>query len=50
MEMKDAIVARRSVRSYTGQPLDPLLIDKLADFISGVKPLHDNIPVDVITR
>ncbi len=48
MEMKDAIVARRSVRSYTGQPLDPLLIDKLADFISGVKPLHDNIPVDVM--
>lgn len=48
MEMKDAIVARRSVRSYTGQPLDPLLIDDLAEFISGIRPLHDNIPVDVM--
>ena len=48
MEMKDAIVARRSVRSYTGQPLDELLIDGLAEFISGILPLHDNIPVDVM--
>ena len=48
MEMKDAIIARRSVRSYTGQPLDGLLIDDLAEFISGIKPLHDNIPVDVM--
>ena len=46
--MKDAIVARRSVRSYTGQPLDELLIDDLAEYISGIKPLHDNIPVDVM--
>ena len=48
MEMKDAIIARRSVRSYTGQPLDELVIDGLAEFISGIKPLHDNIPVDVM--
>ena len=48
MEMKDAIIARRSVRSYTGQPLDELLIDGLAEFIAGIKPLHDNIPVDVM--
>ena len=48
MEMKDAIIARRSVRSYTGQPLDGLLIDSLAGFISDIRPLHDNIPVDVM--
>lgn len=48
MDMKDAIIARRSVRSYTGQPLDELLIDDLAEYISGIKPLHDNIPVDVM--
>ncbi len=48
MEMKDAVVARRSVRKYTGQPLDELLIDGLAAFISEIKPLHDNIPVDVV--
>ncbi len=47
MEMKDAIVARRSVRSYTGEPLSPSLIDELAEFISSIKPLHDNIPVDI---
>ena len=47
MEMKEAIVARRSVRSYTGEPLSPSLIDELAEFISGIKPLHDNIPVDI---
>ena len=48
MDMKDAIVARRSVRSYTGQPLDELLIDRLAEFISGIRPLHDNTPVDIM--
>lgn len=47
MEMKEAIMARRSVRSYTGEPLSPSLIDELAEFISGIKPLHDNIPVDI---
>ena len=47
MELKDAIIARRSVRSYTGEPLSPSLIDELAEFISGIKPLHDNIPVDI---
>ena len=48
LEMKDAIIARRSVRKYTGQKLDELLLDDLADFISAIKPLHDNIPVDVV--
>ncbi len=48
MDMKDAIIARRSVRSYTGQPLGEQFIDDLAEFISGIIPLHDNIPVDVM--
>ena len=48
MEMKEAIIARRSVRSYTGQPLDESVINELSEFISEIKPLHDNIPVDVM--
>lgn len=47
LEMKDAITARRSVRTYTGEPLRESLLDGLADFIGGVRLLHDNIPVDV---
>ncbi len=47
MEMRDAIVARRSVRTYTGEPLKKSLIDELMEFISGITPLHDNIPMDI---
>lgn len=47
MEMKDAIVARRSVRTYTGEPLKESLIDSLMEFISHITPLHENIPVDI---
>lgn len=46
--MKDAVVARRSVRKYTGQPLDEYLINELAEYISVLSPLHDNIPVDIV--
>ncbi len=47
MEMRDAIVARRSVRTYTGEPLKESLIEQLLEFIGGITPLHDNIPVDI---
>ncbi len=47
MKINDAIVARRSVRRYTGEPLHEELIDNLTEFVAGVTPLHDNIPVDV---
>ena len=47
MEMKDAIVARRSVRTYTREPLRASVYDGLADFISALTPLHDDIPVDI---
>lgn len=45
--MKSAIVARRSVRSYTGEPLRESVFDGLVNFISDIKPLHDGIPVDI---
>ena len=47
MEMKSAIVARRSVRSYAGEPLRESVFDGLVEFISAIKPLHDSIPVDI---
>ena len=47
MEMKDAIVARRSVRTYTGEPLRESVYDGLTAFIAALKPLHDDIPVDI---
>lgn len=47
MDLKSAIVARRSVRSYTGEPLRESVFDGLVEFISQIKPLHDNIPVDI---
>lgn len=47
MEMKSAIIARRSVRSYTGEPLRESVFEGLAEFISQIRPLHDSIPVDV---
>lgn len=47
MEIKNAIVARRSVRSYTGEPLRESVFDGLVEFVSEIKPLHDNIPVDI---
>lgn len=45
--MKSAIVARRSVRSYTGEPLRESVFEGLVEFISGISPLHDSIPVDI---
>ena len=43
MTRKEAIVARRSVRTYTGEPLkDKQLLD-LRQFIATVKPLHPSI-------
>lgn len=47
MDSKSAIVARRSVRRYTGEPLRESLYDELAAFVAQVRPLHDDIPVDI---
>lgn len=47
MEMRDAIVARRSVRQYTGEPLKESLVESLLQFIAKIMPLHENIPVDI---
>ena len=47
MELKDAIAARRSVRTYTGEPLRESVFDELAAYIADIRLLHDNIPVDI---
>lgn len=45
MELKDMIYRRKSVRSYTGEPVDSVTIEKIKEFISGVKPLYPDIKV-----
>lgn len=43
MTRKEAIVARRAVRNYTGEPMKEELIEELEDFAASVKPLHSDI-------
>lgn len=47
LEMKEAIIARRTVRRYTGEPIKDAVLEELVSFIGSITPLHDNIPVDV---
>ena len=47
MTRKDAIVARRAVRHYTGEPMPETVIEDIENFIAGVKPLHDDIRTTV---
>ncbi|MDR1002461.1 MAG: hypothetical protein LBL82_04235 [Oscillospiraceae bacterium] len=43
MTRKEAIVARRSVRNYTGEPMKEELIDEIQDFIGTIRPLDWDI-------
>lgn len=45
MELKELIYKRKSVRSYTGEPLDENTIEKILAFAKNAKPLYDNIKV-----
>lgn len=45
MEIANMIDKRRSVRSYTGQPVDEEMLRDIRDFIAQAKPLDPNLPV-----
>lgn len=47
MTRKEAIVARRSVRKYTGEPLKDKQLLELREFIATVKPLHPGIKMGI---
>lgn len=43
MELKDMIVRRKSVRSFTAQPVEPETIGKIKDFLKTIRPLYPDI-------
>ena len=47
MTRKDAIVARRSVRTYTAEPIKDSILTELRQFIGTIKPLHSSIKTNV---
>lgn len=44
MNLAACIPLRKSVRSYTPEPMDDVTLEKIADFIAGAKPLFPEIP------
>lgn len=47
MTRKDAIVARRSVRTYTAEPIKDSILSELRSFMGTIKPLHSSIKTNV---
>lgn len=47
MTRKDAIIARRAVRTYTAEPLKDKQLLELRQFISSIKPLHSSIKINI---
>ncbi len=45
MELKELIYKRKSVRSYTGEPLDAQTLEKIEMFAKNAKPLYEDIKV-----
>ncbi len=45
MELSEMIYKRKSVRSYTGEPVDEATLQKIVDFSSNLKPLYPDIKV-----
>ena len=43
--LNEMIYKRKSVRSYTGEPVDEATIQKIKDFTSNIKPLYPDIKV-----
>lgn len=52
MELKDMITRRRSVRKYTGVPVEDAVLKKIWAFADTVKPLYPDIGVrlDLVTK
>lgn len=47
MTRKEAIIARRSVRQYTGEPISEEMLEKIEEFAVSVTPLHSDIRLTV---
>lgn len=52
MNLNDMIYRRKSVRKYTGQPVDDTTIQQILDFCGSAKPLHPEIRVSarIVTK
>ena len=52
MELKDMIARRKSVRSYTGQPVEENTLERINAYMSQMKPLYPDIRVrgEIVTR
>jgi len=47
MTRKEAIIARRSVRTYTTEPVKDSVLSQLRSFIGTIKPLHSSIKTSI---
>lgn len=47
MTRKEAIIARRAVRTYTAEPLKDAVLGELRRFIGTIKPLHSTIKTNI---
>ena len=47
MTRKEAIIARRAVRTYTAEPLKDAVLAELRQFIGTIKPLHSTIKTNI---
>ena len=45
MELKEMIAKRKSVRKYTGQPVDAATLQRIRSFFDSAKPLYPDIKV-----
>lgn len=45
MDLKDMIYRRKSIRSYTNEPLNNEMIDEIHNFVESVDPLYPDIKV-----
>lgn len=52
MELKEIIYRRKSVRSYTNEPVDDVTLQKIEDFVAGARHLYPDIKVkmEIATR
>ena len=47
IDIYDAIFKRRSIRKYDNNPLDEIILNEISEHINKLKPLHDDIKVDI---
>jgi nitroreductase len=47
VDIYDAIFKRRSIRKYDDDPLDEKILNDISDHINKLKPLHEDIKIDI---